>query len=224
MLPIIMTKANKINLEDVNEEAFHNKYVKLQSGCWEWVGPKNWHGYGMYYQRYKKFRAHRLSYFLKNPEFDQSLVICHKCDNPLCVNPDHLFPGTMMDNVEDMIEKGRQKKKNGSTTAITKAIAKELYEFCLENPTTSFRQLGEKFGFDHKSVKLAMSKISPVPVRKKGYKINQEIADKIRWHYRVSDETQTDLAKKYSLNLSNVHNVLKNKIWKNDSIWQHPNL
>lgn len=78
-------------------------------GCWIWTKDKNGQGYGRIRKWNGETRAHRVAYLLANGEFDRSLVMCHKCDNPSCVNPNHLFPGTLQDNFEDMRAKGRGK-------------------------------------------------------------------------------------------------------------------
>lgn len=75
--------------------------------CWRWTGRIEGHGYGemKIAGRYKK--AHRIALF--GPEdIDNPLFACHRCDNPGCVRPDHLFPGEAGDNVRDMIAKGRK--------------------------------------------------------------------------------------------------------------------
>jgi len=53
-------------------------------------------------------RVHRYSYFIHNKEMNQELCVCHKCDNPICVKPEHLFLGTQIENIKDMIKKNRQ--------------------------------------------------------------------------------------------------------------------
>jgi hypothetical protein len=75
--------------------------------CWPWKGYKQKSGHGQFRVNRQTTYAHRFAYFLANPSFDQDLCVCHKCDNPECVNPNHMFVGTHNDNTQDMIRKGR---------------------------------------------------------------------------------------------------------------------
>lgn len=77
--------------------------------CWEWRGGRSIGGYGIFVIGTRKVFAHRLSYELFYGNYSDKLKVLHKCDNPPCVRPDHLFLGTQGDNVKDMIEKGRQR-------------------------------------------------------------------------------------------------------------------
>jgi len=81
--------------------------VDKTDGCWIWIGAKNATGYGLIRFKRKSYRAHRVSYEFANGEIPDGLYICHKCDNPSCVNPEHLFTGTATDNAIDMTNKGR---------------------------------------------------------------------------------------------------------------------
>ena len=95
-------------------ETFLNKINKTNSGCWIWQGCKNKDGYGFFQANKEKLRAHRWSAkYLGNMKID-GLVVCHHCDNPSCVNPNHLFVGTVKDNNKDCQNKGRASgNKNG---------------------------------------------------------------------------------------------------------------
>jgi len=88
--------------------------VRKADGCWEWTASKT-HGYGqisLHGRGIHPVKAHRLSYAIANGYFDESLEICHRCDNPACVRPDHLFAGSHLENMLDAKSKGRLKIKS----------------------------------------------------------------------------------------------------------------
>jgi hypothetical protein len=97
-------------------ERFFQKIAPVdKNGCMLWIGNKYWDGYGKFHVReisnnisfWKTVRAHRYAWELKNGPIPKGLYVCHKCDNPLCVNPDHMFLGTQKNNLEDMASKKR---------------------------------------------------------------------------------------------------------------------
>ncbi len=89
-------------------EKFNKSYVvDSKTGCWEWVKGKFTLGYGAISVNGKTMKAHRVSYIIKYGEILDGRLVCHKCDNPSCVNPDHLFLGSTKDNTRDMMAKGR---------------------------------------------------------------------------------------------------------------------
>ena len=77
------------------------------SNCVEWWGSKDKDGYGLFNFEGKLGRAHRLAWDQTNGPIPAGMCVLHKCDNPSCVNVDHLFLGTHKDNTRDMYEKGR---------------------------------------------------------------------------------------------------------------------
>jgi len=86
------------------------KYVDKTDYCWIWLGSKDKSGYGHFFvDSFKRTPkgAHRVSYELNVGEIPHGLCVLHKCDNPSCVNPEHLWLGTKLDNAKDKINKGR---------------------------------------------------------------------------------------------------------------------
>lgn len=77
--------------------------------CWIWTGALTSRGYGHLYAG-KTVRAHRFAFERAHGPLGAGVVVCHRCDNRLCVRPDHLFAGSLSDNMRDMVAKGRQRK------------------------------------------------------------------------------------------------------------------
>ena len=87
-----------------------NKYVDKTESCWNWIGNKQKDGYGNIRLNDKKILSHRASWLIHNGDIPLEMHVLHKCDNPPCVNPEHLFLGTRKDNMQDMVKKGRHVK------------------------------------------------------------------------------------------------------------------
>jgi len=146
----------KLNEKDL--ERFFSKVDKQPDGCWLWTGNTNDRGYGQFFIQGKgyadtgSFLTHRLSFMIANPEIilETKDVLCHKCDNPPCCNPDHLFVGTYMDNVRDSIEKGRH-----TGAKLTEAKVRELYK----DYDDGFRpkDLASKYGIHLTSIRNVLS-------------------------------------------------------------------
>ena len=90
-----------------------NKTEKTSTGCLNYTGYKNKKGYGRIKFEGRSLSAARVIYILKYGKFPENLDTCHKCDNPSCINPKHLFLGTRSENMIDCVQKGRS--KNGNT-------------------------------------------------------------------------------------------------------------
>lgn len=89
-------------------ERFWRKVDKT-GDCWVWTGGKHKDGYGLTGVTGKTELAHRVAWEFTNGKIPEGLHVLHKCDNPPCVRPDHLFVGTHLDNMQDMNNKGRLK-------------------------------------------------------------------------------------------------------------------
>jgi hypothetical protein len=109
-------------------ERFHAKYRKDESGCWIWIASCAGQGYGQIKLpgERRQIYAHRLSYLIHKGELPDGKQICHTCDNPKCVNPDHLFVGTSQDNHNDMTKKKRH--TYGEKSATAKATTKDVLQ------------------------------------------------------------------------------------------------
>ena len=87
-------------------ERFFEKVEKTEK-CWGWLAGTNKDGYGKFKMRGKTLQAHRLSWVIHNGIIPEGMCVLHHCDNPPCVNPAHLFLGTILDNNRDRDAKGR---------------------------------------------------------------------------------------------------------------------
>lgn len=91
-------------MTELDKYRFMGKVQKLHS-CWFWIASKRNTGYGAFKIYGKVIDAHRVSYMIHKGDIPYGLLVCHSCDNRLCVNPDHLWLGTYRDNVRDMYRK-----------------------------------------------------------------------------------------------------------------------
>ena len=110
------------------EERFWKKVKKDSDRCWLWVASVHTTGYGAFWLHKKIVLSHRVAYILTYGSIPDGLCVCHKCDTPLCCNPDHLFLGTVRDNNDDRVRKGRTAKSQAKLTVSQVQLVPLLYD------------------------------------------------------------------------------------------------
>jgi Pectobacterium phage endonuclease len=116
--------------EELLQEAFVRFFCKVEKTdtCWIWKGALI-KGYGIMFFK-KSIKAHRFSYMIHKGELEKGKFICHTCDNPLCVNPEHLYQGTALQNKRDAIERNRTKVgEDHHKSKLTEEQVKEILKY-----------------------------------------------------------------------------------------------
>lgn len=128
--------------------------VKVGDGCWEWSGGKTHNGYGRFsLSPTREMRAHRFSWEITHGNIEDGLVVCHTCDNPPCVRPDHLFVGTIKDNCEDRDKKGRGADRTGSKHHMAKLSDRDIFEIrAMRNSGVPQSSIAKRFGIRQQHV------------------------------------------------------------------------
>lgn len=143
----------------IEERLKANMKVNPVSGCWEWTGCKRGgYGHTIVGSRTdgtrRSERAHRLAYITWNGEIPDGFEVCHKCDNPCCINPEHLFVGTRQDNIDDRERKGRNivfiGEEQGKAKLTKKIVKDARWERAYKR--TSFQKLADKYGVNKKTM------------------------------------------------------------------------
>jgi hypothetical protein len=180
--------------------------------CWEWLGSKYKNNYGQFHRNGIHAYSHRVSYEYFICSIPEGMLVLHKCDNPSCVNPNHLFLGTQKDNMQDMIKKGRQNiydrsgeknpmfgKHQSKKTCKKIGISNsgEKSHFFGKHPDHH----GEKnpsFGKDHSGEKNGNSKL-----------IKEQIIE-----IRNSNLLNKELAKIFNVKEVTIYKIKRYEIWK----------
>lgn len=125
------------------------RHFGASDGCWAWTASRFSGGmrYGSFYLNGKNTHAHRAAWALLRGPIPKGMCVCHRCDNPLCVNPDHLFLGTVVDNNIDRDRKGRHRTYHGSSCPWSKVSVDQERQIrdLFESGRLTQSQLSNKF-------------------------------------------------------------------------------
>lgn len=141
------------------QERFESHCIpEPNTGCWLWIGATGSDGYGKAIVDGRSRRAHRVSWEMFRGEIPPDVVICHRCDNPPCVNPSHLFLGTQLDNIADRHSKGRSAGPRGVLNPNAKLNPKAVREIReLRARGLLLREIAARVGVSRTSVRNALS-------------------------------------------------------------------
>lgn len=210
------------NLPD--DERFMKYVDKIEvTGCWHWKGALN-QEYGKFRIGKKQMGAHRaaMMMFAECPPNFSELLVCHKCDNPKCVNPDHLFLGTQQANIDDKMRKGRH--STGRGIDYPQAKLNEEKVLFIRGSELDSAALAEKFGvcaaninsirsgkrWKHVGGTLVMHEI-----HRKGadHPMAKMTAEKVR-HIRTSSARNAEMAREFGITQQSVCDIRKGRTWK----------
>jgi len=144
--------------ENVLKRFWNKVEKKTDVECWEWSASRNKYGYGRININKKVMKCHRLSFEIYYKRFiSNGLCILHSCDNPKCVNPNHLSEGTHQDNMNDMINKGRHAKGEKITTSKLKENDIVEIRKLLKETNLTQKQIGKQFNIARSTISLIKS-------------------------------------------------------------------
>lgn len=221
---------------DIRERFWEKVQKHGPYDCWIWSASANDHGYGKFGTGSKRDgsnrweHSHRVAWELTHGPIPERMFVCHRCDNPPCVNPAHLFLGTAADNSRDMISKGRHRVKNGGT-ASSKLSAVEAIRVHQRyaTGTVSQKDLGKEFGVSQSAVssivtgKLWTHLVRPLPPRKNAVprgeaqlhaKLTEETVREIRARFSTDSITKKALGREFGVSGVLVGLIVSRKAWR----------
>lgn len=126
-------------------ERFEAGYTPVsESGCWLWNGFVQKNGYCKIRSEGRTEYVHRVSWFLHFGPIPESMSVCHKCDVRICVNPKHLFLGTLQDNMDDMCRKNRQARTRGELSGKARFTEQDIRN--IRDSKDTYSVLAKKYG------------------------------------------------------------------------------
>ena len=203
------------------QQALDDRYQVSPSGCWEWTGGKS-HGYGQ--TRIHELwgsspvYAHRLSALIEYGPIPSNLRVCHHCDNPKCIRPDHLFLGTDADNLGDMKAKGRSAfgEKNGMTKLSDRDI--EAIRLLVSNGFTQ-REIAKRYGISEghmSTIVKGKRRGTAAGALRQRHGLAKLTEAQVLKMYELHDDgwTATELGKEFGVSDATAHCVIVGRTWR----------
>lgn len=200
-------------------------WVRKGEGCWNWQASKDQDGYGVFRAEcdgiiYK--RAHRYSFALHKGKIPFGIHVCHTCDNPACVRPDHLFLGTNAENMADKIAKGRFRVPFGAQHSRAR-LTEEQAKAILADPRP-YAQIATEYGVHVQTISSLKNRDSWGHLgTEKGVKAKRNsprrgksdkgVTPKIVRAIRASTERGVDLAARYGLKPQDISDIRHRRSW-----------
>lgn len=182
-----------LDMSGVDERVVHRFWRRVDrsagdDGCWVWRGGKDDKGYGRLIIRGKNLLAHRVAEAITNGAIPGDVIVCHRCDNPICVNPSHLWRGSHADNMTDKVKKGRQFRPVGDRNGMrTKPERRPTGD------RAPIRRYPERYAQYHESLK----------------RISDEDVANIRARHAAGGIGQRSLAREYGVSPSLINRIVK---------------
>jgi hypothetical protein len=140
-------------MTDIIERFWSRVDKKGADECWPWLGKPLSHGYGSMRINNKQTRVHRVSYEINRGDIPKGLLVCHRCDNRICVNPNHLFLGTYTDNNRDRQNKGRTALPALKGDFCPASKLKEAQIIYIRSSSKSSKDLAKEIGIAYSTIR-----------------------------------------------------------------------
>lgn len=216
----------------MNIRTVFDHYTAGEGGCWNWTLGKS-KGYGAINYMGRVWAAHRVAYELTKGAIPEGMSVCHSCDNPACINPDHLFVGTHKQNMHDMITKGRDKhppmpgRLNPNSRLTELQVISLLKDYVAGIPR---KDLCRRYGLRESSLSSytdgkawmhlhgkhgcpALDDLAAAKRRKPSATITADIARDIRTRL-AAGARGIDLAAEYGIHKATISDIKLGKIWR----------